>query len=184
MSYLKTYKKTLVILSLIIILAGVLTWLTIRKDAQINNPAGSALGTHEDQTPYTDLEGNTLSLDSYLGEVIVVNSWASWSPSSATELPMLARIAASFTDESIKIIAINRSEPRTTAERFLKTVTVADSVELVLDADDRYFKSVGGYAMPETIIYDKKGDIVYHHRGEISEELANKYISEAISKNN
>lgn len=179
MSYLKTYKKPLIVLCLIILLAGFLTWFITKKNNQAYNPAASALGTQENQTPYTDLEGNILSLDSYLGDIIVVNSWASWSPASVTELPMLAKMSDEFSDKNVKILAINRNEPRTTAERFLKSVGVSDKVQLVLDADDRYFKSVEGYAMPETIIYDRGGNIIYHHRGAITEELVRKYIQQA-----
>ena len=35
---------------------------------------------------FTDLEGNAVGLTSYVGEVIVVSSWASWCPSCVDSL--------------------------------------------------------------------------------------------------
>jgi hypothetical protein len=42
-------------------------------------------------------------------------------------------------------------------------------VQLIVDKDDQYYKAIGGYTMPETVFYNKKGDIVLHKRGVISE---------------
>lgn len=144
-----------------------------KREQAANTPASKALRVAADETPYTDLTGNILSLDTYLGRIIIVNSWASWSPDSSKELQLLAAFGEQYNDEDLVVLAINRAEPKTTAERFLQTLGVTDRVELILDADDRYYQSVEGFAMPETIVYNQEGEIVYRERGPItSEQLA------------
>jgi thiol-disulfide isomerase/thioredoxin len=182
--YFRENRKTVFSIVVVIILAGLYTFSVIHKRQSLeamDNPAMNALSTAAEQTPYIDMEGNVLDFDSYLGEVIIVNSWASWSPDSVNELPMLARVANEFSDKNVKVIAINRSEPKTTAERFLQTIGAADGVELVLDADDRYYKSVVGYAMPETIFYDRAGNIVHHEHGVLTEDKVRQYLEDALN---
>lgn len=182
----KNSKRTFIIVGVILILAALYTGFVLKKKWEreaMNNPAMNALLTGDGGKPYTDMNGNVLTFDSYLGEILVVNSWASWSPDSAKELPMLAKVAGEFSDKNVKVIAINRAEPQTTAERFLQTVGAADGVELVLDLDDRYYKSVAGFAMPETIFYDKSGNIVHHHHGVISEEELRQYLQKTLEVN-
>ncbi len=179
-------KKIFIFVGVILLLVGTYTGLVLKRKwdrDMMNNPAMNALATSGEGTPYTDMNGNVLTFDSYLGEILVVNSWASWAPDSAKELPTLAKVASEFSDKNVKVIAINRAEPQTTAERFLQTVGAADGVELVLDLDDRYYKSVSGFAMPETIFYDREGNIVHHHHGVISEEDLRNYLQKTFEVN-
>jgi len=36
---------------------------------------------------------------------------------------------------------------------------------MVLDPRDAFYLTVGGYAMPEVVIYNRKGEVVEHFRG-------------------
>lgn len=154
--------------------------LNVKQTEEANNPATRALSSKEGEAPFTDMQGNAVALDTYVGDIIVANSWASWSPKSATELPRLVSIAEEFGDAEIVIIGVNRAEPRSTAERFLRSIGVSDEVKLVLDPDDRYYESIGGYAMPETLIYDRQGEIVFHQHGTVSAEVLRANIQKAL----
>jgi phage gp45-like len=80
------------------------------------------------------------------------------------------------------VIGINRAESRTTAEAFLTTLGLTDEVLLIVDADDRYYGAIGGFSMPETIIYDTKGNIVKHKRGQITEAELTLVLDEALAQ--
>ena len=152
-----------------------------RAAEQAANQAFQALGgTKQDTAPYTDIAGNPVALNDYLGSVIVVNSWASWSPDSRTELPLLAEIANEF--EDVHIVAINRAEPATTAERFLKTIGTYDQVQLVLDPTDRYYAVINGYAMPETVVYNADGDITFRKHGPVTKAELEDALYKVIDK--
>ncbi|MBP6881052.1 MAG: TlpA family protein disulfide reductase [Candidatus Pacebacteria bacterium] len=180
----KDSRITLGVIAAIIIVGVLYTWFVIHKVAverAANNPANESLSTIEGVAPYTDMAGNPLSLSEHVGSVLVVNSWASWSPDSVRELPALAEIVTEYAEKDVKVIAINRAEPQTTAERFLRTVGAADAVQLVLDPDDHFYHSIQGYAMPETIFYDRKGGVVHHHHGVLTKDEMKTYLEMALS---
>jgi len=163
------------------------SWTVIQKGRQAalqNSPAGLSLGSDEQVEPYTDLEGNPIALTDYIGEVLMVNSWASWCPFCSVELEKLSDLVNLYEDKGVRFLAINRAEPATTAERFLRSVGTTDGVMLILDKDDRYFKSIEGFTMPETVFYDRTGNIIHHHHGEMSLIEMRQYVDEAIDASN
>lgn len=152
-------------------LCGVLayTWSVVYvsdRERLAASDASSVFGGDDSASRYTTLEGSTTNVSDYLGNIIVVTTWASWCPSCATELPKLSSLAGEY--DQVSFLAINRAEQRTTAERFLRSVNATSGVELILDPEDRYFNSIDGYAMPETLIYNQNGDIVLHIRGDMN----------------
>lgn len=123
-----------------------------------------------DALVFTDLEGNPLTLDAYEGKVRVVNTWASWSPFSAEELKGLDELGAEFKDKNIVVIAVNRKEPKEQAVRFLRSLKNFDNIVFAIDTLDSYYASVGGFSMPETLVYDARGNKIFHKRGPMSKE--------------
>jgi len=147
-----------------------------------DSQAASALADNASSTQYTDFAGNPANLQQYLGQVLVVTSWASWSPSSAAELALLANTASSYADQGVIVLAINRAETKSQAERYLRSIGVAQQVRLIVDTDDRYYKQIGGFTMPETVFYDRRGNIVAHERGALTAGEVNYYIGQALSQ--
>jgi thiol-disulfide isomerase/thioredoxin len=178
--YLRGNWLTIFIIILVILAVASYVYYLKNQTHIAENPATKALVADIEQAPYTNLAGEEARLDQYFGEVLVINSWASWSPYSATELPALARVSETYGAQGVKVIAINRAEAKTTAESFLNTLGVAEELELILDPDDRYYKSLSGYAMPQTIFYDRAGNIVHHQHGVMKEVDIKKYIELAL----
>jgi len=88
----------------------------------------------------------------------------------------------SYESEDVVVIAINRAEAKDTAESYLQTIGVADQVRLIVDNDDRYYKSIGGYTMPERVFYDQSGNIVAHKRGQLTKTEAESFIEQALDR--
>ena len=132
------------------------------------SPAAKALQNSTTTENFTDFKGNQADLEQHLGQTLIVNSWASWAPASVAELQLLTGVAAQYKEQGVIVIGINRAESRTTAARYLETLGLTDSVQLIVDTDDRFYRSIGGYTMPETVIYDTKGSVLLHKRGAIT----------------
>lgn len=180
---LKEHYKTLIILVLLLCMFAIVTWLITvqKKQAELeSSPAAVSLGLGVEVSPYTDLDGNGVQLSQYLDSVIVVNSWASWSPASAKELQLLASISAQYDSGQVYFLAINRSEPASTVQSFLKVLSIDNAITLLLDSNDTYYSSIDGFSMPETLIYDKKGNIVQHFRGAMTESAIVLAIDKAL----
>lgn len=119
---------------------------------------------------YTDINGNEISLEQYLGRVLIVTTWASWSPFTNADLTVLNDLVAKYDATKVVALGINRMETREQAQRYKTTMPELSNVILVIDTADHFYKSVGGYAMPETLIFNTKGEKVEHIRGTIKKE--------------
>lgn len=169
----RSSKITLAIIGTIIFIMGTYTYYVtqVEKESALNtSEAGTSLRTTAGESAYTDVDGNPVSIDEHLGKVLVVHSWASWCPTCAAQLMNLAQLSDSFAEEDMKVLAINRAEPQSTVLAFLSSIDAVDGVQLVLDPDDKFYRSIQGYAMPETLFYDPQGNIVFHQRGEMTYE--------------
>ena len=138
------------------------------REARENSPAAQALKNSTSSNSFTDFAGNTVDLTEYLGQTLIVTSWASWAPASQGELTMLAGVGQQYQAQGVVMIGINRAESQVVAEQYLATLGLTDTVQLIVDRDDRYYQAVGGYTMPETIVYDIRGEVVLHKRGPLS----------------
>jgi thiol-disulfide isomerase/thioredoxin len=160
----------------IVFLAGVTYYIHERAVANKLNEANATLFNVAKEAAYVDMQGNTLSLDTYRGSILIVNDWASWSPYAVDELPLLEKVATEYAGKNVVVLAINRKENRTQAERFLNSLPPLSHVKIVVDTTDFFYDATGGYAMPETLIYNKAGTIIEHVRGTLTYDGLHKTI--------
>lgn len=121
----------------------------------------------------TDYDGNTKFLGDYSGKMLVVNSWAVWCPFCVKELPDFAALQKAFPDE-IMVIAINRAESLEKVRRFTDELGISEDMVFLMDRKDDFYKTIGGFSMPETVFIDRDGAIVFHKRGPMTlEEMKN-----------
>ncbi|MDR2244056.1 MAG: DsbE family thiol:disulfide interchange protein [Burkholderiales bacterium] len=114
----------------------------------------------------------------FLGQVWLLNAWASWCVSCKTEHPSLARLAKT-SDVSI-IGMLYRDKPENGSEWLRRhgdpfTVSIAD-------ADGSVGIDFGVIGTPETFLIDKQGIIRYKQTGPINEEVLNKKIIPMIKE--
>lgn len=178
-------KKVLVGLFVVLMLGAVATYLFInRASNQINEETVALFSNPEGEAPYTDLLGNPVSLKQYLGRTLVVATWASWSPFSTADLTTLSELGNEFSSDKVVFMAINRKETKEQAARFLQTLPDVTGVVMVLDPRDAFYLTVGGYAMPEVVIYNPKGEVVEHYRGVTNKADIKAVVEQLISAAN
>ena len=149
----------------------------LREDG---SAASSALNASQ-ATPYTDLQGEPFNFEQFKGQVRVVNSWASWCPFCVEELKDFEKLADSYKEQNVVVLAINRKETKEKALRFLETVGTFDSMLFAVDVTDAFYKSIGGFSMPETIFYDAQGNVVVHKRGFMDYEEMRLHTEKALN---
>lgn len=160
------YKKVILVLLCALFVLGFLTY-------SIVSPRGFLSGLSDDlaainpspESAYIDLEGNKIDLTTYKGKVLIINSWASWSPFSEAELKGLSELQKKYSTDDVVILAINRMESTPTIHAYLGFIGRPENLVYVVDTTDNFYKAVGGFAMPETIVYTKDGAIAHHARG-------------------
>jgi thiol-disulfide isomerase/thioredoxin len=176
------HKKVLLGLTVVIFAGAILTYLIVNRQAnQINENTVALFSNPEGEEPYTDLLGNPISLERYLGQTLVVVTWASWSPFSTADFSMLTELSEEFKGKEVVLMAINRKESKEQAARFLETLPNINGVVMVLDPRDAFYLTVGGYAMPEVVIYNSKGEVVEHCRGVADKELIKTVVERELA---
>jgi len=155
-----------------IIVVGVLALIFVVAFTRNSDPNSKKQGTTNEEnvrllsTDFNlkDYDGNQVDLASFIGKPLVINSWAAWCPFCVEELKDFAEIQRELGD-SVIIIAIDRAESKSIAKRFSDELGVTDDLVFLLDSRDAFYKSIGGFTMPETIFVNTKGEIVIHKRG-------------------
>jgi len=109
-------------------------------------------------------QGGVVRFSDYAGRPTVINSWAAWCPFCRKELPDLAAAQREFGDQ-VTIIAIDRAESLRTAKKYSDELGVSDQLIFLLDPNDSFYRSIGGFSMPETIFVNAAGEIIHHKRG-------------------
>lgn len=160
------HTKAFLVLFCALLVLGFLTYSVV-------SPRGFLSGLSDDlaainpspESAYVDLDGNKIDLASYKGKVLVVNSWASWSPFSESELKQLSDLQGKYSTNDVVVLAINRMESAPTMHAYLGFIGKPENLIYIVDMTDNFYKAVGGFAMPETLVYNKDGAIAHHARG-------------------
>ena len=117
--------------------------------------------------------GERASRDSLLGEIRLVNVWATWCPTCLAEHGELMRIRA---ETGLSIIGISYKDDSHKAREWL--AHYGDPYDFnVVDATGDLGVDLGVYGAPETFLVDPEGVIRYKHVGDVNpgvwrEELA------------
>ena len=166
----KSYFITLGFICVLLSIAVFVTYKvsSIPKDDR-NAPATKNLATTDTQI-FTDIEGNQIDLENYVGKVRIVISWASWCPSCLQDLQNLDSLVQQYQNTNLVVLAIDRKEPKDQIDRYLNTFGKLSHIIYVVDINDTFYKSVGGYAMPEFVFYNAQGNEVLHEHGDMNQE--------------
>jgi thiol-disulfide isomerase/thioredoxin len=159
---------TISVLLIIIILAYCYTQNVlndIQQDIFDSSPAATVLGGDE---KYTDIDGNPISMNDYLGKNVVALTWASWCAVCKDQLKLFTEVA--IENSEVVVLAFNRAESADKAKDYLSFYNIDTTITIVLDPNDAFFTGVNGFAMPETVIFDETGEISFHKRGPITKQ--------------
>ncbi len=107
-----------------------------------------------------------VSQNDFMGQVWVLNVWASWCVSCRAEHKVISRLAAMNLS---KIIGLNYKDQSADAKRWLQQFGDPYSASL-MDQDGRVGIDWGVYGVPETFIIGKDGLIKYKHIGPVTDE--------------
>lgn len=167
----------LVPLSIFALLAGAFYWGLWNKEDRlpstlIGKPAP------EFALPPIDGRGEGLATADLLGEVSIVNVWASWCIPCRVEMPLLVELAKTGT---VPIHGINYRDAPTGARAFLQDL--GDPYDRIgADRNARVAIEWGVYGLPETFVIDAQGRIAYKHVGPFDRKLLEQDILPVVRR--
>ena len=118
--------------------------------------------------PTLDQPEQKVSNQTMLGEVWLMNVWASWCAACKVEHPLLIDMAS----QGVKLIGLNYKDTQDQAMAWLASYDNPYQT-VIVDDDGRVGIDFGVYGVPETFLIDKSGRIRYKHIGPVEENDVN-----------
>jgi thiol-disulfide isomerase/thioredoxin len=128
-----------------------------------------------------DLDLEPIAIADYLGEVTVVNAWASWCAPCVEETPELAAAQKATKDLDVEFLGLNVNDDLASARKFAKAIPYRS----IADPEGRLLALVPGIppnGLPSTLIVDRNGQIAVRIIGPITEEVLTALITEVATE--
>ncbi len=123
-----------------------------------------------------DLDGNPIELSELAGQPVILNFWATWCAPCKLEMPELNAAYATYQEQNLAILAVNREEsPDTIRPYFYDEMGLAFTP--VLDEDGLVANLYGILVMPTTFFINPDGLITAIHRGPLTQNQIQEYLA-------
>ena len=130
--------------------------------------AGSADASRLVRQPAPDfvlrsIAGANVRLSEHLGEVILINFWATWCGPCRQEMPLLDEIYGKYQRAGLTLLSVNIDDDHDRAIEMAKTLGVSYPVLFDVRKDVSRSYLVG--TMPSTVLVDREGVVRYVSEG-------------------
>ena len=106
---------------------------------------------------------DTLDLDAYNGQVVVIDFWASWCVPCRRSFPWMNAMHSRYKDDGLLIVAVNVDRESVDAQRFLEKYPAKFMV--AYDPNGDLAKKYNVQVMPSSVIIGRDGDLFERHVG-------------------
>lgn len=112
------------------------------------------------------IDGETVGLSDYKGNVVIVDFWATWCPPCRRSIPHLISLYEKYKERGLIILGISKEDLQ-----ILKNFRDESRITYpLLLGTNEVFRDFGVQAIPHTVFFDKKGRIRKTQTG-FSDEL-------------
>lgn len=127
-----------------------------------------------------DVNGNSVTLNDFAGQPIIINYWASWCGPCRIEFPHLQEAYEQYQDEGVVLLAINQQEDAETAVDFFRELGL--SFTPLLDEDGEIGRQYQiGRTLPTTFFINPAGKVTAVHRGPMTFGQIEGYLADTLS---
>jgi peroxiredoxin len=106
-----------------------------------------------------NLKGNLVSLDSFKGQVVVLNFWATWCVPCRIEMPAFENLYRRYRSQGVTVLGVSLDKGGDEkVKKFVKEYQL--SFPVLMDSDGKAEKLYPSVSIPFTFVIDKAGRIV------------------------
>lgn len=120
--------------------------------------------------PFTavDLDGRSVTSESFKGKVVIVNFWATWCPPCRAEIPDLVALQDKYRD-ALQVIGVSEDDgPPEDVRRFAAEHRINYPIVMTTREISALFPGV--QALPTSFVLDREGRLVQKHVGMLPPE--------------
>jgi len=111
------------------------------------------------------------------GKVVLVNIFASWCPPCREEVPTLIKLRNTFPADKIVFLGISVDQPEKALFTFMDKSNFNYPIFL---ARENFAETVGVTAIPQTLIYDQKGELALNEQGLLPEKELTTFLQKIL----
>lgn len=134
-----------------------------------------ALPSVEIRTPTERLEGfsvrtlagEEIPLDRLRGQVVLLDSWATWCGSCRSEMPRFQTVLERYRDRGFRILALSIDEAPAAVASFIEEHGSTSPAAMVSEEARRRFSATG---VPRSYLLDQRGEIRWSVHGVLHEK--------------
>ena len=127
--------------------------------------AGLDVGKKPPEFSVTDLQGQTHSLKSYRGKILVLHFWASWCPFCRQEIAELRELQAQWADKNVRVLAVSNDEDASKLKAFVQEQSLPYPIAWDREQAQPIAPLYGLQGIPLTYIISPKGRVVARLEG-------------------
>lgn len=109
------------------------------------------------------MKGSPVRLSEHLGEVVVINFWATWCGPCRQEMPLLDQLYGKYQRAGLILLSVNIDETAAPAIEMAQTLEV--SYPVLFDSRKEVSRAYEVSAMPVTVLVDRAGVVRYVSEG-------------------
>ena len=127
--------------------------------------AGEVVGQPAPDFALRSLQGDNVRLSEHLGEVVLVNFWATWCGPCRQEMPRLDEIYSKYRRAGLVLFSVNIDEADNLAAAKAMADTLKISYPVLVDARKDVSRAYQASTMPLTVLIDREGVVRYVSEG-------------------
>jgi thiol-disulfide isomerase/thioredoxin len=109
------------------------------------------------------MKGPSVRLSEHLGEVVIINFWATWCGPCRQEMPLLDELYGKYQRAGLIMLSVNIDEKLDPAIEMAQTLKV--SYPVLFDTRKEVSRAYDVSAMPVTVLVDRAGVVRYVSEG-------------------
>ena len=141
--------------------------------------SGTIQPDQPEEVDITLLDGETINLADYRGQVVVLNFWATWCPPCRAEMPELDIYYREHQADGLVMLAINSGEAPAAARTFFDDFGFV--IPVGLDHDGSISDQFGVTGLPVTVVLNTDGTVHYRHTGLITRDVLDTNITPLLA---
>lgn len=126
------------------------------------------------------LQGKGAALKDYLGQVVLVNLWATWCPPCKAEMPTLQAYYQAHKAQGFTLIAVNAGDSASEVQMFVDKLGL--TFPIWLDPNNAALRAFRTTGLPSSFVIDRGGQVRLAWSGAVEHQTLEKYVTPLLGR--